>query len=475
MSSVGELFIQLAVLGNVNELKKANQEFQKANALTEKQNKLDKLRAETLERIQKAETRAEKRKIVEQYRIRKTNLEKQFALKMQLLEKRGLQANIAQWATYAHMVSMAANVAIGAIKNINNEFNKLLKTNQEYYNITQSSSSPFSALKGYGAVASFANPNLSEQQVAATLARLNQQFFVGRKKGDYSSFVNAELANIIGADSSRLFNRVYSGEFKTFENYLEAIRATIAGKSPEMQSSIAQAFLGGDDSLLPMLRLTPDEFKKLQQQATKNALSESDLKKLNEINIEIEAIKTNINNLYQRLLVEMLPTFEQIWNDINDIFKDLSPEDITEAMRFIVKISGDLAKVIALALKGWTQLLALLDKILGGKNAQDKVDAAATPVYSSKDGKYVPNVAGGSWARNLDIGAANAALKTFRFLVEKGLVPESALPYDVRNAYNTKSSTITFTGDINVTTSQTGSQFANDFICSLKEQRNLNY
>ena len=60
MPSIGELFIQLGVLGNANELKKANQEFQKSNILKEKQAKLDKARAEALEKIQKAQTKQEK-------------------------------------------------------------------------------------------------------------------------------------------------------------------------------------------------------------------------------------------------------------------------------------------------------------------------------------------------------------------------------------------------------------------------------
>lgn len=476
MSSIGELFIQLGVLGNANELKKANQEFQKANALTEKQNKLDKLRAETLERIQKAETKAEKRRIVEQYRAKKLNVEKQSALKMQLLEKKNIKGNIAQWATYAHMVSMASSIAVSAIKKINSEFERLLKTNQEYYNIYQGSSSSFSTLKGYSAVASFANPNLSQQQVASTLARLNQKFFVGRKKGDYSSFVDAELSNILGGDSSRLFNRVYSGEFKTFDKYLEAIRGTISGKSPEMQSSIAQAFLGGDDSLLPMLRLTPEEFKKLQQQATKNALSESELKKLADLNTEISAIKDNFNNLYQKLLIEMLPTFEQIWREIGDVFKNVSSQDVKDAFHLIAVASGDVLKLIAMSLKGWTLLLAWLDEKIGNKKAQEQIDKDAYAVYSQKEGKYVPNVAGGSWANQLQIDTMNTGLKVFRALAEKGLVPSTALPSDaLRNINNSRNSSVTFTGDIHVSTPQTGSQFANDFMSNLTDQRNFSY
>ena len=39
MPSIGELFIQLGVMGNANELKNANKELQKANILT--QNKLN--------------------------------------------------------------------------------------------------------------------------------------------------------------------------------------------------------------------------------------------------------------------------------------------------------------------------------------------------------------------------------------------------------------------------------------------------
>ena len=498
MSSIGELFIQLGVLGNANELKKANQEFQKANALTEKQNKLDKLRAETLERIQKAETKAEKRKIAEQYRAKKLNIEKQSALKMQLLEKKGLQANIAQWATYAHMVSMASNMAVNSIKKINAEFEKMTTSNRQWANITGRTSSSYASLMKYGRIASLANPNLNPEQVASMLAGLNQKFFVGRQTGDYSSFVNSELANIIGSDSSRLFNRVYNGEFKTFESYLEAIRGTIAGKSPEMQSSIAQAFLGGDDSLLPMLQMGGAQFASLLQTATRGQLSESQVQANAKIGQEIEAIKQHIENVKNGLLNDLTPFVKQFWVTLDNFITYIEPH-ISKTGEFLAKLYEFFEPTITEIKNTWKHFITEnqdIAKVLRSIGVALKlmIDVILVPIkgliqlgisligmvfrffgFILKGFAKMAGVDVDTHLKNMD-----NAYSTFHDLLNGTAIDKEnafrTASNNLSNVFNQgKNSNVTFTGDINVTTPQTGAQFATEFMCNLDEQRNLSY
>ena len=124
MGSIGELFIQLAVMGNANELKKANAELQKSNILTQKQEKLDKARAEALEKVRKAQTLLEKKEIVKRFHAKKEKIEQEARLRSQLAEAKALKANIAQWATYAHMVQMAVSSVVNGIKKIKDEIEK---------------------------------------------------------------------------------------------------------------------------------------------------------------------------------------------------------------------------------------------------------------------------------------------------------------------------------------------------------------
>ena len=335
MASIGELFIQLGVLGNANELKKANQEFQKANVLAEKQAKLEKLRAEYLEKIQKAQNKAEKQELVKQYKAKKTRIEQQTNLRLRTQEQKALQSNIAQWATYAHMVTLASAQVISAIKKINDEAEKQLLNSQVWNNLKNQVSTPYNTLRAYAKAGNLANPSMSEEAVAGQLINLNSRFDLAKRNGSWDSLVNSDV-NLYGADAQKLYGQVFSRQITDFADYLERVRSLIAGRNPEEQRNLVQGFLG-DDSLLPMLQMSKEQLSPLLQKAMSGQLSEGQIEEGARLRQEISAIQSHLNNLKDQFINAFLPKIRDIWQKIDAIATKLIPST-EETNKFQAKV-----------------------------------------------------------------------------------------------------------------------------------------
>lgn len=384
MPSIGELFIQLGVMGNANELKNANKELQKANILTQKQAKLDKLRAEALERIQKAQTKQEKREIARQYRAKKAKVEQETSLKLKVAENKALQNNIAQWATYAHAVTMAASVAVNAMKQIYSASDKLLTKGQNWANINATTSLGLGTLQRYGKTANILNPNASEMGTAQSLSTLNTKFTHAKLNpgAAIGGLIDQELAQQLGLDSAEMVEKLYSGEISNAAQYMEYVRGLIAGKSPETQNLIAQAY-GVDENLLPMLRLTRVEFEKIAKASNKFALTEEQLETLNRYKIEIGIIQKQLTDMFDQVVYDYTPYVKDIVVKVGDLAKELFPEikrvigeikdefskisynDFKDAMKLVLETTELIVKAVAKAIEGWIELLSYIEKFKG--------------------------------------------------------------------------------------------------------------
>ena len=381
MPSIGELFIQLGVMGNANELKNANKELQKANILTQKQAKLDKLRAEALEKIQKAQTQQEKREIARQYRAKRAKVEQETSLKLKVAENKALQNNIVQWATYAHAVTMAASVAVNAMKQIYDASDKLLTKGQNWSNINATTSLGLGTLQRYGKTANILNPNASEMGTAQSLSTLNTKFTHAKLNpgAAIGGLIDQELAQQLGLDSAEMVEKLYSGEISNAAQYMEYVRGLIAGKSPETQNLIAQAY-GIDENLLPMLRLTTAEFEKLANAANKFALTEEQLETLNKYKIEIGVIQKQLTDMFDNIVYaytpyikdifekisilaqELFPEVERVIAEIKDEFNKISYNDFKNAMKLVLETTELIVKAVAKAIEGWIELLSYIEK-----------------------------------------------------------------------------------------------------------------
>lgn len=505
MASVGELFIQLGVLGNANELKKANAEFQRANILAEKQAKLEKLKAEYREKLNKAETKAQKMEVAKQYKAKKALIEKKAELDLQNLEQKKLRANIAEWATYAHAVTMACNVAINAIKKINDEVQKATSYGQNMINLGMTTSTPLAYLQKYGRVANALNSNISEQQVAQRMAQFNQALDTA-KSGNWNEIlglIDQNKASTLGSKANALIGKIFSNQVGDATTYFEEIRNLISGETPERKVNLLKAF-GLDENYLPMLNMGRGEFENYASELMKNAQTEEQLRELADIKARLNIVKQHFDDLVIRIFGELAPTFESIYKAIDenlphilsfiDLFIEWFKETFTaEKIQKIVDFAKDLytvlrslwnaiSPIVELALKGWGYIIRFLAKKLNEKEAQDKVDEEARNkrFYDPKTNRYYGGVAGSSWAVKLDDSRNTLLTRLMDFLN----APETAYTKEIldkRKAFIDNYSQFgdknKLTGDINtdykyliqkveIQTPQMNS--ANDFMTSLQ-------
>lgn len=341
MPSIGELFIQLGVMGNANELKKANQELQKSNILTQKQAKLDKLRAEYLEKIQKAQDKQQKRELAKQYKAKKANIEKETSLKLQVAEGKALRGNIAQWATYAHAVTMAASVAVNALKKINDEMQKVASYGQSMVNIGMGTSAPIPELQKYGRVAQALNANTSEAQVMQQMAKMNQAFELYKSAYNFSDLEQMmDVGRLTQLGAGGLYSDVINKRITNAGDYLEAVRRSIQGQTPENQVNILKA-AGLDEALLPMLRMSKEEFDSAANKAQQNALSEQQLQELAEIKNSFAQITQHVSNIYQQVFAKISPVLLELYNAFD---------------KFISAYASKIVDYVNIAVTFWKQL-----------------------------------------------------------------------------------------------------------------------
>lgn len=414
MGSVGELFIQLGVLGNANELKKANAEFQKANILAEKQAKLEKLRAEYLEKIQKAQTKAEKQELAKQYKARKSLIEQKAALNLKNLEQKMLRGNIAQWATYAHMVNIAATSVINSVKKINSELEKTMQQGQIWNNITNTVSTPYSVLRKYATAARLASPGLSSEAAAQSFAAMNARFAEAKRTGKYADLMDSNVA-LYGSDATRLFGNVANGKYTEFTSYLEAVGDLIRGRSPEDQVNLVKGFLG-DTTFLPLLQMDKEDLRKLIAKANENQLTEEQNRELTKTRQQIEAIKIDIENKWQQLLINLTPFLEKAYKWIDNASTQIYPVLVTFAneLKPVIKdfmssmgkvnwndvatgvsIIADAVLGIAKNIEWWVEQLG---KAKNGAEAQKitDVEGGKKVFFDVQQGKFRSGVAGSS-------------------------------------------------------------------------------
>ena len=332
MPSIGELFIQLAVMGNANELKNANKELQKANILTQKQTKLEKARAEALERIQKAQSKQEKREIVKQYRAKKEKIEQEANLRLSNLEAKATQKSIAQWATYAHAVSMASSIVVGSLKKIYSEIEKVASYGQNMINIGMTTSEPIKELQKYGRVGEVLNDNITEQQIMSQMAKWNQAYELYKTSGDTSGF-SWDIAKLSQLGAGKLIEDVLGKNVKNVGDYFEVVRQLLQGKTPENQANILSA-AGIDQNLLPMLLKSREDFERLAAETQRDAQSEDELKQQAEYRKDFKIFKKHFEDFLYKLTSELSPIFKQILAQL-DAYLPILKQDIVTFMRWM--------------------------------------------------------------------------------------------------------------------------------------------
>lgn len=291
MLSLGELFVQLGVVGDVQPLQEAIDKTKEQISLAEKQLKLDKLRAKALEDIRKAQTKTEKQGVAKRYNQEKT-------LVLQKAELSGMQKQLAAGKAVAGnlgamvtgFIGVAGAIAAAGIA-LNKLADDLTSNNQAWIDFKRTTELGLENLQKYAGVASVLDKSLGMEGAAGSIAQLNDRLFELRLTGE-----GARGFQLAGIDPRGL---------DAF-GVLERLRDRVAGMNNTAASYLLRQ-MGLDPKLLPLLRMSRDEFEELGETINRYQLTDEQREKIQQLNTQLSIADMKLKYLKDRISLSLTP------------------------------------------------------------------------------------------------------------------------------------------------------------------------
>lgn len=291
MPSLGELFVQLGVVGDVRPLQEAINKTKENIALQEKQLKLDNLRAKALEDIRKAQTKSEKQGIAKRYNQEKNLILQKSELtgmQKQLAAGRAVAGNLSTMVT--GFIGLAGAIA-GAGIALNKLADNLTSSNQAWIDFKRTTDLGLENLQKYAGVASVLDKSLGMDGAAGSIAQLNDRLFELRLTGE-----GARGFQLAGIDPRGL---------DAF-GVLERLRDRVAGMNNTAASYLLRQ-MGLDPKLLPLLRMSRDEFEKLGETINRYQLTDEQREKIQQLNTQLSIADMKLKYLKDRISLSLTP------------------------------------------------------------------------------------------------------------------------------------------------------------------------
>lgn len=329
MANLGELFIQLGVIGDIKPLEDALNKAKEQIALTQTQVKLDNARAEALEKIRQATTKADTQRIAKAYQTEKQ-------LIMQQAQEAGINRQISAHKALGQTVGKVATgfaafigAVIAAAVAMNKLTNDLVQSNQAFLNLTRTSDIALSTFQKWDNVGKMFGVQNAAQQIEG----LNQRLFELRLTGQGAR--GFQLAGINPAGDA--------------ESVLEQLRGRVAGMSDTAASYLLQQ-MGLDPQMLHILRLGREEFEELGQTVRKYQLTPEQSKNIQQMNVQLQIAAIKLQYLKNRAVLALMPHWVKF------------VEWVTKGAEAI----GNIIKWVAKSNNGWAVTLRVILKLLAG-------------------------------------------------------------------------------------------------------------
>ena len=245
MASIGELFVELGVVGDADKVKEFNKKIQET--------------AKNMDLTVKSAI--------------KTNSG------LKELEK-GFQAFTAALKTSA---------IVAAFKAVNNLTNSLVESNKAMLNLTRTTDIAQSTFQKWGGIGKMLGVENADQQ----LASLNQRLFDLKLTGEGArGFLFAGI-NPVGQDA---------------EGVLEQLRARVSGMNDTMATYLLQQ-MGLDPQMLHLLRMSRTEFEELGETVRKYQLTPEQSKQIQQMNIQLQIAGIRLKYLKDRAILAIMPAW----------------------------------------------------------------------------------------------------------------------------------------------------------------------
>ena len=304
MASLGELFIELGVVGDVKPLEKALETQKEAIRQIEKEISASK-RLEQYKKDLAAATTQNEKKVI------KENFAKEIQKEKLVEETKGTEKLIAGKKALAGRIAgvvKGIGVFIGAVTAaaiaMNKLTNELVQSNQAMLNLTRTTDIAQSTFQKWGGIGKMLGVENADQQ----LAGLNQRLFELMLTGEGARGFQLAGINPIGQDA---------------EGVLEQLRNRIRGLSDTSASYLLQQ-MGLDPQMLHLLRMSREEFEALGETIRKYQLTPEQSQQIQQMNMQLQIASIKLKYFKDKAVLALMPYWVKFVDSLANITEGLS-------------------------------------------------------------------------------------------------------------------------------------------------------
>lgn len=326
MASLGELFVELGVVGDVKPLEKALGTMKEAVKQIDKEIAANKRLLRYKNDLAKATSESEKK-------IIKENFVKEIQKEKTLNEINSTQKVIKGKQELAGKISSLVTgigVFVGALAGagfaLNRLTNELVQSNQAMLNLTRTTDIAQSTFQKWGGIGKLLGVEDADQQ----LAGLNERLFDLMLTGQGARGFQLAGVNPIGQDANGV---------------LEQLRARISGMNDTAASYLLQQ-MGLDPKMLHLLRMSRAEFEALGQTIQKYQLTPEQSHQIQQMNMQLQIAGLKLKYLKDKAILAIMPYWVKF------------VESLASVTEFLIKVATWVNKNI----KVWLMLFGVIAK-----------------------------------------------------------------------------------------------------------------
>lgn len=292
MPSLGELFVELGVVGDVKPLEKTIGTMKEAVKQIDNEIKANQRLLKYLQDIKNARNASEKALIKENFvnEIKKQKMLDEIDANQKAVDgKKALASNI---AGVVKGVGALVGALTGAAIAMNKFTNDLVESNQAMLDLTRTTDIALGTFQKWVSIGKMLGVNNVDQQ----LEGLNQRLFDLMLTGEGARGFQLAGINPVGQDA---------------EGVLEQLRNRISGMNDTTATYLLQQ-MGLDPRMLHLLRMSRTEFEELGQTIRKYQLSPEQTRQIQAMNIQLQIAGIKLKYLKDRAILAMMPVWVKL-------------------------------------------------------------------------------------------------------------------------------------------------------------------
>ena len=291
MASLGELFIELGVVGDTKELDIALNTMKETVQAVDKQIQKTQRLIKYRQDLAKA-TDATEKKLIKSVFADEVKKDKLLAQKDALNKNIEANKNLANGiAGVVKGIGAFVTAIAGAAVAVNKLTNDLVKSNQVFLNLTRTSDIALSSFQKWNSIGKMYGVDNAAQQ----LEGLNQRLFELRLTGQ-------------GARGFQLAGINPTGDA---ENVLEQLRNRVSGMSDTSASYLLRE-MGLDPQMLHLLRIGREEFAALNKEMEKYRLTPEQSKSIQDMNVQLQIATQKLQYFRDKAVLKLMPVWVRI-------------------------------------------------------------------------------------------------------------------------------------------------------------------